>query len=60
MRAIFKDTEYPSNDGSGWSNQECEKIITILHDIGMDSKELDLVTEGRVYIGMPNTAVWYA
>ena len=36
----FKDSNYPSNNGSGWTEKECKKIIGLLYDGGSDSKAL--------------------
>lgn len=53
---------YPSNDGSGWTKEECRTIITKLYDIGVgrDDNEFDLVINGNYTIGMSEASLLYS
>lgn len=59
-RTIFEDSHYPSNDGSGWTDDECTRIIDILYDSGSTETEISNVVNSRVWIGMTELEMWYS
>lgn len=60
-RATFKDSNFPSNDGSGWTPEECVRIIEILYDnYDQSDSQIEAVVASKVQIGMSDVAVWYS
>ena len=55
-----KDNGWPSNDGSGWTNEECVTIISKLHDSGATENELEIVIKGNYAIGMLEMSLLYS
>jgi hypothetical protein len=51
---------WPSNDGSGWTSDECATIISKLYDSGATEQELDLVADGKYAIGMHEMSLLYS
>lgn len=51
---------WPSNDGSGWTNEECVTIISKLYDAGATEEELLLVTDNKYAIGMLEMSLLYS
>lgn len=51
---------WPSNDGSGWSSEECVTIISKLYDSGAKEEELAVVTNNQYAIGMLEMSLLYS
>lgn len=56
----FNDSDYPSNNGSGWTDSECKKIITILYDSGSSEKDISNMVKSKVWVGMNEAELWYS
>lgn len=59
-RVTFEDKSFPSNDGAGFTDEECRKVIEILYDRGASVAEIEGVVNSTVWIGMSETEVWYS
>lgn len=60
-RSTFEDPNFPSNDGSGWTPEECIRIIEILYDnYNQSVSQIEAVVASKIQIGMSNVAVWYS
>lgn len=57
----FQDENMPSNDGSGWTDEECVRIISLLYDdYKQTEQQVSAVANSKVIIGMSSTALWYS
>ena len=55
----FEDESYPSNDGSGWTQDESVKIIGILYDNDSTAEDIGNIVNAKVWIGMTHVELWY-
>ena len=59
-KTTFENTSYPSNDGSGWTNEECIHVTGILYDQGTDEQEMNNIVNSKIWVGMSGTELWYS
>jgi len=59
-KATFDDPSLPSNDGSGWTNEECRSIIATLYDSGSTVSDIEGVINSKLWVGMRSLELWYS
>jgi hypothetical protein len=59
-KVTFEDADFPGNDGSGWTKDECKKIVSYLYDNSSTIGSVEGVIDSKIWVGMYATEVWYS